>query len=110
MRLNLGHPCDCFPISAIYDAANSAHSFRSVPFRRALRLQLVNLCFDVEELHTLHPAINQPRNPIEKPQSKNIFVEKEKRRRSWDRKKVLPQPPPPLGLRSEQRWSQILCI
>jgi hypothetical protein len=66
MRLNLRHPREYFRISAIYDTANSAHSFLSVPLLRALRPKFVDLGFNVEELHALHPAIDQPRNAIEK--------------------------------------------
>src|SRR5579871_1114016 len=107
MRLHARHPHHRFPVAAIDHTTNAAHWLERFLLSRCLNPQLVNLCLDMKKLYALQAAVNQSRNTIEKPESKDISVEKEQNRRRRKRKELLPQPPPPLSLRSKERWPKI---
>src|SRR5579864_1295643 len=110
MGLHARHARKCFPITAIHHATNAAHWLRRSPLIRCLNTQFVDLCLDMKKLNALQTAINQPRNAIEKAEGENVFVQKKQNRRSGQRKKTLPQPPPSLGLRSKQRRLEVTCV
>jgi hypothetical protein len=50
-----------------------------------LRLQLVDLGFNVKKLYALQTAIDQPGDAVEKSQAKNVLIEKEQERRTRNR-------------------------
>src|SRR5690349_8216185 len=73
----------------------------------ALRLQLVDLGFDMEKLNPLKPAVDQAGNAVQKSKTKKVFVKEEQHRRPRQRKECLAQPSTPLRLRPEERGRQV---
>jgi hypothetical protein len=81
MRLDVRHPRQRFPISAIHHTTDPAHAWL-IPLRFVAHFcfQFINLGFRVEHLHRLKAAVDQARDAVEESKAQKIPIAEEQDR------------------------------
>src|SRR5258708_4236386 len=119
MGLDVSHPGQGLPISAIHQTADATHFLDQSLLvlwllLRGLCLHFVDLGLSMEHLHRLKSTVNEAGSAVQKTETEKISIEKKQDRRTGQAVEMLLEPTTALGLRAEKRRRKLtaafLCL
>src|SRR5258708_38289522 len=112
MRLDLSHPRQRFPISAIHHTTDAAHSRLVLlrAFSELLCLQLIDLGFRVKHLDSLKSTVEESWDAVQKSPSQKVSIEEKQKRRARQAVESLLEPAAALGLRTKESRRKVRIV